>query len=258
MHRDLERLTSRPTPWWLNPATIRDVIRARQSLAVGWDTSNLVSALGLILDNPLAPIKCAHYRAVFRTVLEAPVRPRFTTLLCPPALSQPHVALEQLRSKHLRPSHNLTLPLILAITGWLTTPLTVLPPDVETLHRIIAASPNSAPAHDGISFATLKLLEPRHLLPLVRVITLGLEGEPLPHVSEGTFFAIPKKNRGPFIADSRPIVNMTTLTKVITSWVRDLLRPHCLTHGYVTHHQFAAFPRCSTHDLIRVLHDTAL
>ena len=70
-----------------------------------------------MLTSPCGNPQSHHYQAIFWSAPVAPVRPRFTTLVLPPLTSLPHIALEQLRSKHLPPPHQLDLTQILAITG---------------------------------------------------------------------------------------------------------------------------------------------
>lgn len=172
---------------------------------------------------------------------------------------QSSIALEQLRAKHLPPAHSLTVSQILHITEWTPHPLSLIQPSAHDLHALIHAAPNSAAAHDGIPMEALKLLTPEQCQPLASLLVAGLQGANVAFLPQATFFAIPKKQGlSPFLSDARPIVNLTATAKLLTTWIRSILRPHCLQHGYVPPQQFALQPRTSPPDLLRVLHDLAL
>ena len=175
----------------------------------------------------------------------------------PPAL-RPAVALDQLCSRHGAPAFSFSLAAVKEITNWHPTPMPRPQVTVALLRELLAYTKNTSPYHDGITYDILASLRDAMLGIVVEIIEACFSSGNSSGIPEADFLALSKKFPHCFVSTSRPILNILTISKLLTLTGSHFVGKHVVGQGVIPPCQFAQFPHSSSADVLRVLHDTVL
>ena len=132
--------------WWATPSLAAAVAAARADLATAGDLHHMSCNAGLILSRG-TPLRAAHYRRTYGKKYVPPVDPRYLAHMEIRPSSHAAVALEQLRSRHLAPTRQMSKARVAEVTGW-NAP--AMPPPVltlTTLRLLLSGTRSSSPLH---------------------------------------------------------------------------------------------------------------
>jgi hypothetical protein len=241
--------------WAMTIAGVQRIARMRAAVQQAWDLVYLERELGLTpKPKPKDMANKAHYKK-YVTLYKRYVR--FDAMYssrepAPPAI-QAQITADQVRARHLSATCYATVPMVTEWTGWVARPILLPVITIRILDKVIRKLGTTAPYHDLISHPMIKMMGPEHKLILLAYINQSLREGAANAALRGDFYPLLKKLPHIFVSKTRPIVNMTTLWKLIASCLKVYLQPVFLEQGLIPLTQMALHG--STSALMRVLHD---
>ena len=140
------------------------------------------------------------------------------------------------------------------------SPLTI--PDIQFTAQMarytLSNASHTTPYQNLLEYKFLCFLSDKQLEHLAQMYNRWYDGEYLHKVFRGDFYALPNKiPHGP-IANARPLLNFTTIWKVFSTCLKQLLTPILCVAPVIAPSQFALHGGASAIDTLRVIHDHIL
>ena len=185
-----------------------------------------------------APSK-KEYRIIRKQAANIQVEPTYVAGVIPPTNLLGAIGIDQFRQRHQAPPWYMEREQIRQLLQWepiVIPPVTVTVGDIQhTLHK----APPSTPYRNLLEYKHFRMLVEEHLQDLANFYNRSLQGEPFDDVFAGDFYALPNKlPHGP-IANARPLLNFTTVWKILSGITKDCITPPLCEHLRIPHTQMA-------------------
>ena len=202
---------------------------------------------------------CFTFGFVLATFLGKPfttrIEPTYVSGRLVPPEVQAAVGLDQFRARHLRPILRCTEADLCAVIPWRVN---VMPPLTDSARRILQKARRSTPFRDLVEYCMIEWLRDDQLQWIVNFIRQVTAEVPLRTLVHGDFYALPATMPHGPIVNARPLLNFTTMWKLIGAHIADQYVPLVARAGVLPCPQFALHASSSVVDLLRVLHDYIL
>ena len=168
-----------------------------------------------------------------------------------------HAILDQLRQRHLVHVGTLSRDYVSNVMAWEPsyTPFASALLTLALLRNLQNSTPHTSPYRDPIEYVLLCRLPDDNVQPLLIFYNVVKSGARVPALHHGDLALLPKKVAHGIVGNIRPLINLFVLWKVLSMHFASTLQAFLSTHGRVCGEHFAAWPRTSVADVVRVIHD---
>ena len=126
---------------------------------------------------------------------------------------------------------------------------------IDSVKAVLRKARKSKPFRDLIEYCMIEWLRDKELQWVVEVLQSVTTGVPLRALVHGHFYAIlAKVPHGP-IVNARPLLNITTMWKLVGAHIASRYVPLLARAGVLPYTQFALHASSSVAHLLLVLHD---
>ena len=165
------------------------------------------------------------------------------------------VGLDQFQARHLCPILRCTEAELCAVIPWRVDVMPPLTVTIDSTKRILRQAGRSTPFRDLVGYFMIEWLhddQPQWVVGFIQQVSAGV---PLRAIVHGDLYALPTKiPHGP-IVNARPLLNLTTIWKLVSAHIADQCIPLLARAGVLPCTQFALHASSSVADLLGVLHD---
>ena len=197
----------------------------------------------------------ADYRRLMRKPFTSRIEPTYVSGRLVPLEVQAAVGLDQFRAWHLRPILRCTEDELYVVIPWRVDVMPPLTVTVDSTRRIWQKARRSTPFRDLVEYCMIEWLHDDQLQRVVGFIQQVSTGVPLRAIVHGDFYALPAKiPHGP-IVNARPLLNFTTMWKLVGAHIVDQCVPLLARARVLQCTQVALHASSNVADILRVLHD---
>ena len=202
-----------------------------------------------LLEGVTGPSK-TDYRRLMRKPFPSCIEPTYVTGRPVPREVQAAVGLDQFRAPHLRPILCCTKAELCAVIPWQVDVMPPLAVTIDTTRRILWKTRRSTPFRDLVEYCMIEWLHDDQLQWVVSFIQRVSAGVPLWAIVHGDFYALPAKiPHGP-IVNACPLLNFTTMWKLVGAHIADQYIPLLARTGVLPCIQFELHASSSVADLL--------
>ena len=165
------------------------------------------------------------------------------------------MGLDQFWARQLHPILRCTEAELCAVILWRVGVMLPLTVTIDSTRHIPQKARHSTPFRDLVQYCTVEWLHDDQLQLVGGFIQQVATGVPLRAIVHGGFYVLPAKiPHGP-IVNASPLLNCTTMWKLVGAHIADQYVPLVAFAGVLPCTQLALHASSSVADLLRVLHD---
>ena len=195
------------------------------------------------------------YRRLLRKPYKARIEPTYASGHLVPPQVQAAVGLDKFRARHLRPILRCTQEKLCTMVPWRVAVMPSLVVTIDSVKTVLRKARESTPLRDLIEYCMIEWLHDTELQWVVALLESVSTGVPLRALVHSDFYALPAKvPHGP-IVNAHPLLNFTTMLKLVGVHIPLQYVPLLARPGVLPCTQFALHASSSVADLLSVLHE---
>ena len=195
------------------------------------------------------------YRRLLRKPYTARIKPTYVSGKLVPPEVQAAVGLEQFRARHVRPILHCAGEELCTIVPWRVAIMPSLVVTIDCVRVVLRKAQKSTPFRNLVDYCMIEWLREEELQWVVEFLQSVSTGVLLRALVHGDFYALPAKVPHGLIVNARPLLNFTTMWKLVVAHIASQYVPLLAQAGVLPCTQFALHASSSVVDLLRVLHD---